>query len=337
MKLLIVTQAVDTNHPILGFFHRWLEEFSKHCTELTILGQQVGSHALPPRVKVCSLGKEQGASRLCQVLRAWKLSWQQRHAYDAVLVHMTPVWVILCWPVWMLCGKPIYLWYEVRRGGTILRIAEFLVRTIFSATPQGMPWASSKQLVLGHGIDTAFFSPDGSTPKPLVVTVGRVTPVKHFPAIIDAAAQLSNRPHLRIIGGPMTESDQVELQRVHARIAENLMEGRVTIGFASQEEIRDTLRTARLFLHAASGGLDKAILEAMSCGVPVLTTSVAARAVLPEACWSEVATFNAKAEKLWSLPDAERVVITHALRDTIEKHHSLPKLISRMCSVIAQQ
>ena len=29
MKLLIITQAIDINNPVLGFFHRWIEEFSK--------------------------------------------------------------------------------------------------------------------------------------------------------------------------------------------------------------------------------------------------------------------------------------------------------------------
>ena len=30
MKLLIVTQAVDTEDPVLGFFVRWIEELGKH-------------------------------------------------------------------------------------------------------------------------------------------------------------------------------------------------------------------------------------------------------------------------------------------------------------------
>ena len=31
MKLLIITQKVDSADPILGFFHQWVEEFAKHC------------------------------------------------------------------------------------------------------------------------------------------------------------------------------------------------------------------------------------------------------------------------------------------------------------------
>lgn len=29
VKLLIITQKIDINDPILGFFHKWIEEFAK--------------------------------------------------------------------------------------------------------------------------------------------------------------------------------------------------------------------------------------------------------------------------------------------------------------------
>lgn len=58
MRLLIVTQKVDKNDPILGFFHRWIEEFSKHCEKLTVICLQAGEFKLPANVTVLSLGKE---------------------------------------------------------------------------------------------------------------------------------------------------------------------------------------------------------------------------------------------------------------------------------------
>ena len=30
MNLLLITQKIDKDDPILGFFHRWVEEFAKH-------------------------------------------------------------------------------------------------------------------------------------------------------------------------------------------------------------------------------------------------------------------------------------------------------------------
>ena len=58
MKLLIITQKVDINDPVLGFFHRWLEEFAKHYEFVTVICLEKGEHRLPENVKVLSLGKE---------------------------------------------------------------------------------------------------------------------------------------------------------------------------------------------------------------------------------------------------------------------------------------
>ena len=59
MKLLILTQKVDKNDPILGFFHRWVEEFARHCEQVTVIALGVGEYDLPQNVRVFSLGKEQ--------------------------------------------------------------------------------------------------------------------------------------------------------------------------------------------------------------------------------------------------------------------------------------
>ena len=64
MKLLIITQKVDRNDPILGFFHRWLEEFAKNCEQVTVICLYKREYNLPGNVKVLSLGKESGGGRI---------------------------------------------------------------------------------------------------------------------------------------------------------------------------------------------------------------------------------------------------------------------------------
>ncbi|MDD5074974.1 MAG: hypothetical protein PHO54_03790 [Candidatus Peribacteraceae bacterium] len=109
MKLLIVTQKADRTDPILGFFHRWLEEFSPRVETLTVIAQSAGDFALPSNTRVLSLGKEKGRSRVAQILTFWKLIWSGRDSYDRVLVHMTPVWVVLGAPVWAVLRKRVFL------------------------------------------------------------------------------------------------------------------------------------------------------------------------------------------------------------------------------------
>ena len=56
-RLLITTQAVDLDDPVLGFFHRWIEEFAKHCESISVICLKEGRHDLPDNVHVYSLGK----------------------------------------------------------------------------------------------------------------------------------------------------------------------------------------------------------------------------------------------------------------------------------------
>ena len=56
MKVLIITQVVDTNDPGLGFFHNWIKKLAPKFAATTVIGLQVGEYDLPG-VKVLSLGK----------------------------------------------------------------------------------------------------------------------------------------------------------------------------------------------------------------------------------------------------------------------------------------
>ncbi|HLD63513.1 MAG TPA: hypothetical protein VI913_01320, partial [Candidatus Peribacteraceae bacterium] len=126
MRLLIVTQAIDLNDPVLGFFHRWVEEFAKHCDHVHVIAQREGVHLLAGKVTVHSLGKEKRVSKLGQIFRFWKLIWTLRDKYDVVFVHMIPWWMVLGAPMWMFLRKRRYLWYEHRQVTLKLRKAIWL-------------------------------------------------------------------------------------------------------------------------------------------------------------------------------------------------------------------
>ena len=57
MRLLICTQTVDLNDPVLGFFHGWIAAFSRHCESVHVICLKEGRHSLPANVFVHSLGK----------------------------------------------------------------------------------------------------------------------------------------------------------------------------------------------------------------------------------------------------------------------------------------
>jgi glycosyltransferase involved in cell wall biosynthesis len=333
MRILIVTQAVDSTDPVLGFFHRWLQECGAVFAQVTVIGQRVGAHALPENVTVRSMGKEAGVPRPLQILRFWRQIRSGRGAYDAVLVHMTPIWVILGWPLWALARKPVYLWYEARGTRWPLRMALLLVQKIFSASPYGMPLQTPKSVITGHGIDTDLFRPgSGETEDGLLLSVGRVTASKRLPLLLDCLRSLPPATHLTIVGEPRTPADAALAEELKQAAASEGLKDRLSVGPLPQTEVVPLLQRAQLFLHASETSLDKALLEAMACGCVVLSCAEAARSVLPATCLTTPEGLPDAAARLLKLDAAERRRLGTQLRQKIEAEHGLPRLIRRLAA-----
>jgi glycosyltransferase involved in cell wall biosynthesis len=210
-----------------------------------------------------------------------------------------------------------------------------VVRAIFSATAAGLPWPSAKQQIVGHGIDTAQFAPDGAIDRTLVTAVGRLTPVKHFPQIIEAFSTLPPQMRLRIVGDAFTVADQAEKRNILALAKQRGVSDRIEIGFLPHHELPALLARSVLSLHACAGGLDKALLEAMAAGCPVVSTSQAGTLVLPPLCQATPETFAAKALTVLDLSDDARRALGEELRAIVVKDHSLERLIRRLVEAMA--
>ncbi len=275
MKLLIITQTIDVNDPILGFFVRWVEEFAKHCDPIHVFALNVREHHLPDNVTVHCLGKSEGKPKIVWLWRVWKLSWQLRHEYDAVFVHMNPEYVVYAGLLWRLLRKKIGLWYAHGAVNVMLRLATKLAHTVFTSTEQGFRLKSRKRTIVGQGIDTGHFTPGpGEQPNERLelVTAGRISPAKDIVTLIEACRLLKDREinfYFTIIGAPQYEDEQAYAELLKAMVNEYQLNEEVAfVGSLPQRALPDTLRTADIFISAGlTGSLDKALLEALACGI----------------------------------------------------------------------
>ena len=317
MRLLIVTQAVDRNDPVLGFFHRWIEEFAKRCESVVVICLFEGAHALPDNVRVHSLGKEKGKeSRFTYAKRFWRLIGNLRKEYDSVFVHMNPEYVVLGSLLWMAWGKRVGLWYVHKSVTPTLRIATLLINRVFTASKESFRLSTSKVEVIGHGIDTEFFAPDTSVVRERhLLSAGRLSPSKRHDLIIRAAALAAR--DLRIAGeGP-------ERARLEA-LAESLDCKTEFLGGISQEQLRDEYRNAAYLIHTSeTGSLDKVVLEALATDTAVITTSHVF-ASLPVQIVAATPEDIARCFK--RSPD------TYDRASVIREYHSLPRAIARILS-----
>ena len=161
-----------------------------------------------------------------------------------------------------------------------LRRAAALVADGWAATHLpavlGVPVAS-----VPKGVDTKLFHPEGPNRrgalgldgKRVVVSVSRLVPIKNMRLLVDAMRQVVDgmpNAHLLIVG------DGPELHALRRRVEElGLVESVTFAGYIPQAETPPYYRTGDVF--ALSSEFDNSpnvLLEAMACGLPVVSTDV---------------------------------------------------------------
>ena len=264
MKLLIITQVVDNKDDNLGFFHRWIAEFAASCEEVSVICLRKGAYELPNNVHIYSLGKEEVASRITRVWRFYRYIFTLRKSYDAVFVHMNPEYIVLGGWWWRLWHKKVMLWYTHKSVDLKLRVAEKFANIICTASKESFRLPSKKVHILGHGIDTEFFTPDAAVVRgEYALSVGRLMKSKRHDLAIELAKADGRELHIAGAG-----PERAALEELAAKIGARV----IFLGPLTQVALRDEYRRAAYVIHTSeTGSLDKVVLEALACGCPVHT------------------------------------------------------------------
>ncbi len=345
MRLLIVTQVLDEKDSVLGFFHRWVEEFAKNTEHIEVICLKEGKHSLPANVRVHSLGKERGRqSKISYILRVFQFSWRLRNSYDAVFVHMNPEYLVIAGWLWKLLRKRTGLWYTHGTVSLRLILGTLFANVVFTASEQSMRLHTKKKRVMGHGMDLSMFGVHRSPKDSLrLVTVSRITPVKNIENIIDALVILRERgitATLSVLGDVTANESTEYLTKLRTHITcGGLADNVIFLGKRDQKGVEEELSRSHLFIHAsATGSLDKAPLEALATGVPVVSVNAEiANGLIEGAIFASnnpeglaSAIEDAVRKRIW-----EKESIRMQARDYIAKNHSLPVLIRKILAILA--
>ncbi len=341
MKLLIVTQKVDRDDENLGAFYRWFEEFGRLAGEAVIIAGNIGNHALPGNVRLYGFG---AGTRLGRIWKFWEVFSREYAECDAVFFHQIPEFVIAAAPFLLARPRPSALWYAHKSVTWKLKLAERLVRTVFTSSEAGFRLPSKKVMWVGQAVDTEFFSPATSDKRQAtqdalhLITIGRISPIKNYEAIIDAMILLENdrvRPWtLDVIGGPLMPRDTEYMAVLKRRVEETGLGDHIRfLGPRRFSEIPAMLREHDVFINMSqTGSLDKAVLEAMSCGLSVITTNEAYRDILPPQYFLVRSDPGLLAERIRTLASEQRPNM--ALRTAVISHHSLERTIKSMMDIL---
>lgn len=343
MNLLIITQKIDRNDGVLGFFHNWVEKFAETFSAVTVICLEKGEDRLPQNVTVLSLGKEFGRSRLKYLLNFYKHIIRHRNEYQAVLVHMTPVYILLGKPLWKVWNKKIFLWYNHEHGSLLTKTAVRMVQTAFYTSPYSFCAQFKNTIKMPAGVDTDHFCRNQKISKDnrAILCLGRISPIKKIDVLIEAAKLLETRNidfKIDIVGEPLDE-DTAYLKRLKSLSRDLEDSGRVKYhGKIPNYKTPSVYNRSRIYVNLSPAGLfDKTILEAMACECLVLVCgrafagNIDSRFLFKE---NDPSDLSARIEKLLDLPDPEKGRLGKELRHFAE-NHSLNSLSEKLGNIIA--
>ncbi len=217
-----------------------------------------------------------------------------------------------------------------------------MVDRIFTASKESFRLPSKKLIVVGHGIDIEKFTPgqkkeNGSF---TVLSVSRIAEAKNQMVMLEAFKQLKDQGFngvLHIVGGPVTEGDMVYEKQLHEFVLQNNLSKMVNfIGPISPADVVLYYQNSDIFLNLSStGSVDKAVLEAMACGVIPVTSNEAFEALLlPYGLYVKETNAHVIASKIKMVKDQidSGYSISAELHDIIEKKFNLKQLIEVIVS-----
>jgi glycosyltransferase involved in cell wall biosynthesis len=312
---------------------------------------RAGRIDVPPNVRVHSVGKEHSYSQARRALEFYRVLIQllRTRRYGACLAHMIPVFAVMSAPLLKAQRIPIVLWHSHRSTPPTLRIAERLVDKVISSSPQGFPLQSRKLTITGYGIDTHLFRPSAESysrqTRFVVVSVGRIAPVKRLDVLLDAVSLLIDRYRIadlevRLVG-PVMSGDRRYADSL-SRKAKALGKDVVKFtGPASPVEVARQYQRADVMVNVSDlGSPDKAVFEAMSCGLPVVVANRAFADLLEDmepallVPTGDPDAIALACKQVHDLSDSERAILGKQLRMLAIENHELDRLVGRLVNEV---
>ena len=347
MKVLAIVQAWNSADSIRGFIVRWMEELSDRVDQLIVLTLEQEEPPSRPNIRVFSLDKGQlpRLGRRWRYLFRWhRLMPQLLSDYhpDVIFTHMSPILSVLAAPYARPRRIPIVTWYAHRQVTTILRVAHHWSDKMVASAGTSYRYKHDKLVVVGQGVDTDFFSPDGTRVEGrlLLLSVARLSPIKDPLTLIGAVDRLCGRGHPLCCAfvGDAPERDRAYARMVRERARHLELDGTIQfVGAVPNAQVVSWYR--RSFAHinlCPTGALDKAVLEAMACGKPSFVANEGFQDTLGR--WADALLFRhgdvddlaSKIEGLLVMEEAKRQQMSVELRQSVVNRHSLEGLADRL-------
>jgi glycosyltransferase involved in cell wall biosynthesis len=347
MKVLMMTPTVDPLDPSHGFIYTLVEQIARRVDKLYVI-TLVHTGGKPDGVpEIYSLDTRK--NRLSKLLYLNRILLKLMPKVDVVFTHMYPIFPILVWPCARLFGKPVVMWRTHCHMNLRSRLSHTLVNRVVTAVPESFRIKSNKVKVIGHSVELdkfAFRAEPNLEDGPVILSVGRISPVKNYEVMIEALHILVKKYGLKsskltLVGGPASESKDPYFEKVRALAQERGVEPHcVFTGPVPFNRVAEFYQNAELFINATpTGSFDRVVLEAIASGNLPLVCNKAFLPFFGE--YGDVLFFREndsqdlakKTADLYSMKQEEKDKIRFFLRKMVEAEHSFDARLSKLVAV----
>jgi len=349
LRFLFICQVVEQLHPIQATAVKWIECFARHpqVEEVMVIALRTGEFSLPDNVRVYPIQKRY---RLGTLLRFYGVILRMLFSgrIDFFWVNQGGPYPLLLLPFKLLLRKPIYHWKAHPYISKAMKFyALFCDTKIFTCTANSFPMNLSKVKIAGHGIDVEKFRIMSVGKTGDIVTVGRIAPVKHVDAMLRMLAECRRRygkSYRLDIYGMTLDKDFEYKEKLNILIQELNLSNQVEFkGAVHQDQLPKILNQYRVFMNFSGTALDKAVVEAMACGLPVISTNICVADILPEELKPRLFVpkdnLQQQAESLHSLLSQREMYLAEIgkrLREVAVQDHSIKGLVENVLTEIGE-
>jgi len=214
-----------------------------------------------------------------------------------------------------------------------------------ASVPNAYPYRRDKFTAIGQGIDTSLFSPGIEAARdsiPLILCVGRLSPVKNHSTLIGAAnilrAAWPNPYRVVIVGGPASSRDQSYVFSLRDQVKELGLEKIVCFEPAvSRDRLAEWYRRSTVNVNMTpTGSGDKVVWEAMACGRLCIVANQGFAPTLgsyAEQClfrYGDPQELAARLRWVLALSDYERARMETFFREQVLANHCIERLAQNL-------
>jgi glycosyltransferase involved in cell wall biosynthesis len=261
---------------------------------------------------------------------------------------MIPLFTMLGAPLLKARRIPLVTWYAHPTVTWILKTAHMLSDQVVASIASAYPYKHDKLTPIGQGIAVDIFSPgDAAAPDepPIILCVGRFSPVKDHPTLLDAASLLRQTCSVPfrvvIVGCPATANDEIYFDSLRRQVKELALDDRVSFEPAvPMRTLPSWYRRCTVHVNMSPFGFgDKVAWEAMACAKPCVVANDGFRETLGR-YQSQLLYRHRDATQLaerlrWvlELSQQERDQVGAYLREQVIALHCIDSLARRLINV----